>query len=96
MAQNHLCDKAPGKPTSSICRESKVNGTTILQGDYMKLLFIGLEDTSSNPSTSTTVARGDYRLGDAFDKLGPLPSRCLMKVKVKMRLPLVDLRLQGS
>ena len=96
MAQNHLCDKAPGKPTSSICRENKVDGTAVLQGDYMQLLFIGFEDTSSTPSTSATVARGDYRLGEASDKLGPLLPRRLMKVKVKMRLPLVDLRLQGS
>ena len=62
----------------------------------MKLLFIGWEDASSTPSISTAVAQGDYRSGDPLDKLGPLLARAPNKVKVKMRLPLVDPRLQES
>ena len=75
MAQNRLFDKAPGKLENSICRENKVDGTVVPQGDYMKLLFIGWEDAFSTPSISAIVARGDYQSGGASDKVGPLPAR---------------------
>ena len=75
MARNRLFDKAPGKPENSICRENKVDGTVVPLGNYIKLLFIGWEDASSTPSILGAVARGDYRSGDALDKLGPFPAR---------------------
>ena len=61
-----------------------------------KLLFIGWEDAFSTLRISAAVAQVDYRSGDALEKLGPLPPGLLMKVKVKMRLLLVDPRLQES
>ena len=75
MVRNRLFDKAPRKLENSICRENKVNSTAVPQGDNMKLLSIGWEDASSTLSISATVARGDYRLGDALDKLGPLSTK---------------------
>ena len=62
----------------------------------MELLSTSWEDASSTLSTLAAIARADYRSGDASNKLGHSPPGCVTKVKVKMRLLLVDPRIQGS